>query len=509
METVAVAFTILGATCAVITAIEGTRNLRRDYRAKRDGIAVLEAESSQLRFIEAAKTLSHTVNDVSSTLGRNLPWELDAKLQDDIRALQPEIKALLKSIESQKSAQKRSDGKQAEVPILSLEDRAMELKKRLQKAVDDFRSRLRKKKLNKVTAAPAPSGTKFCYGATLCQNGKATAASLAISNTSNFEKPEWGFICQYCNLEVGDYKTILLSSTGTALETSDLMASCHVMACDGQNLRAYYKCLVCYLDRKDNAFSTASDLEAHMMEHPALPLVLERPISASARAAQRDIEKFLEHELPEPVLPDAGLDNPESSLVGHEEAVGFDIHSIDNTNGDAGSVSPLESPADYNTESRTQISGESGPVWVTEPRPRRPRPPIPQTYTLVNRAPDYSPPEIPELDTGSSKNDIPKMGDSLERTPLRVELPAPETLHPGGSDVSLALTSHSQDTAVSTPPILTSNPEPPFLENTPKSTSFLPDSIAAPQDPTENPKETRSLLDRLNKFTKHSVVPRD
>ncbi|KAF4452851.1 hypothetical protein FALBO_16101 [Fusarium albosuccineum] len=447
MDPITCVFTIIGATCAVITAIDGVRKLRQDYRAKRDGITVLETESSREDFIEAAKALSHTVNDVSSTLGRNLPFELDAQLQADIRALQPRIKSLLKSIESQKSlssAQNGGDGKFAEIPISPLEDQAMELRKKLQKAIDDFRSRLRKRKVNKKVVAPAPSGTKFCYGAILCQNGKATAASLAVSTTDIFEKPEWGFICQYCNLEVGDYKTILLSSAGTALETSDLLASCHVMACDGQNLRAYYKCLVCYLDRTDNAFSTASALETHMMEHPVLPLVLERPISASARAAQRDIEKFLEHEIPKTALPDNDANDSTSLPLNPEKNASSGMANDDG-------VSPADSPTGSPLKSHAPSITDSNGIWAAPfERPLRPPPPIPHTRSSASTPQTSSTRNVHELDT-ASPGKAAELDDSPGHHDPRIELPAPEVFHSGRSDASLTGASRSQSTAPTTP----------------------------------------------------------
>ncbi|KAF4945001.1 hypothetical protein FGADI_12260 [Fusarium gaditjirri] len=409
MEVAALSVAVFGAACALINAIVGLRDLRRDYRLRRDGPAAPGKEPSLAWFFEAMTAISRNVNDVSSALGRTLPEELDYKLKEDIDALRPRIKSLLVVIEKAKMSppqNQSSDGEktQAEVHITPLESLAMELEEAIRKAIGDFKTRLKGKKdpikQMIVSTSSAISGTKFCYGAVLCQSGRATAASLAAPYTGAWKKPEWGFICQYCSLEVGDYKSILLSNTGNALETSDFLASCHVMACDERELKAYYKCLVCYLHKKDVAFITASEFEAHMTQHPVLPQVLERPTSASSGEAQRDINKYLEAEGSTPAfINEPTIDRKTSNRPPLDtSSETWPFAKVDRRDDEifiSPAESPAESPTDSTLDSRYTNAQKLMSPWATP----RPTPSFSHSPTLVSKSELDDTSNTPELDT--------------------------------------------------------------------------------------------------------------
>ncbi|KAF5716286.1 hypothetical protein FMUND_6435 [Fusarium mundagurra] len=419
MEVAALSVAIFGASCALINAIVGIRDLRRDYHMKRGDPMAPGKEPSLPWFFTAITTISRNVNDVSSALGRTLPEELDYKLKADINALRPRIKTLLAEIEKSRTFPPRTEAfnggrAQVEGHTTPLESLAMELEEAIRKAIGDFKARLTAKKETKKHTLPSTSAeisnTKFCYGAILCQSGRATSASLAAPCTGAWKKPEWGFICQYCNLEVGDYKSILLSKTGTALETSDFLASCHVMACDERELRAYYKCLVCYLHKKDVAFTTASAFETHMTQHPVLPQVLERPTSASSGEAQRDITKYLEAEdsIPafrtEPTIEVKPSNGPSLDTSSENWSSVKDYRKDDEE-----FISPAESPIDSPSDSRSINEPKLMSPWATP----RPPPSLSHSPTLVSHPELDDTSYIPELDIGL-KSKAPELHPPVE-----------------------------------------------------------------------------------------------
>ncbi|KAF5639237.1 hypothetical protein F52700_4089 [Fusarium sp. NRRL 52700] len=418
MEVAALSVAIFGASCALINAIVGIRDLRRSCRMKRGDPMSPGKEPSLAWFSKAITGISRNVNDVSSTLGRTLPKELDYKLKEDIDALRPRIKSLLAETEKSNTLlpqmEASDDGKaQVEVGITTLEVLAMELEEAIRKAIGDFNTRHTAKRESKkevlLSTSAEFSNTKFCYGAILCQSGRATAASLAAPYTGAWKKPEWGFICQYCNLEVGDYKSILLSKTGKALETSGLLASCHVMACDERELRAYYKCLVCYLHKRDVALATASAFETHLSQHPILPQVLERPTSASLREAQRDIDKCLEAEDPiATVRTEPNVDGKTSNGPSLDTSYESWTAPKDDRN-DEVFISPAESPIDSALDSRSKNEQQFMSPWATP----RPPPSLSHTPTLVSHSEPDDISNTPELDM-ALKRDTPESHPPVE-----------------------------------------------------------------------------------------------
>ncbi|KAK1848337.1 hypothetical protein CCHR01_09033 [Colletotrichum chrysophilum] len=111
------------------------------------------------------------------------------------------------------------------------------------------------------------------------------------------ENPLWGFICQHCNLEVGDYKSLRMKADGTVLEISDLLAASHLMACDLKDMRAFYRCLACHLDQRKVDFATSTELEKHTDEHADFSFLPEQLQSAGEKAAERDVEEFMKHDI--------------------------------------------------------------------------------------------------------------------------------------------------------------------------------------------------------------------
>lgn len=189
-------------------------------------------------------------------------------------------------------------------------ERAEALRSQVQKALKKFKERLANKKAiapsSDIDLKSGPNHRRFCYGAILCQNGKAKAASLSLAIDEEPENPRWGFICQHCNLEVGDYKALRMKADGTVLEISDLLAASHLMACDLKDMRAFYRCLACHLDQRKVDFATATELEKHMDEHADFSFLPEQLQSAGEKAAEKDVEEFMNHDITTP---------PESTTV--------------------------------------------------------------------------------------------------------------------------------------------------------------------------------------------------
>ena len=134
---------------------------------------------------------------------------------------------------------------------------------------------------------------EFCDGALLCQSGKVNAEGLSSGTVGRnvSASQHWGFICVFCNLEVGNYSAVRLSSHGEALESQNQLAACHIVACASlSNRRAFYKCLACYQDYKDVDFPSALDLEKHMLEHPGYSFVRnERGVAEAMKKRINDL----------------------------------------------------------------------------------------------------------------------------------------------------------------------------------------------------------------------------
>ncbi|KAF5504829.1 hypothetical protein CGCF413_v005233 [Colletotrichum fructicola] len=91
---------------------------------------------------------------------------------------------------------------------------------------------------------------------------------------------------------------IRLKADGTPLETPDLLAASHLLACDLRHLRAFYRCLACHLKQKKTDFATAVELERHMDEHEGFSFLPKLLQSAGEKAAKKDIQDFLSRKAP-------------------------------------------------------------------------------------------------------------------------------------------------------------------------------------------------------------------
>ncbi|KAF4461794.1 hypothetical protein FALBO_11406 [Fusarium albosuccineum] len=282
---------IFGASCAMIRAMETIRGLlQRDLPKQPDLDSILVPDDTQM--FQVILELSRAFNVLSSSLGRTALQKSNDRLRVEALELQPAIKDLAE--ETMKCNQFDS-----QVHHLKLKTRALVLAEKLQGAFArnmpglwEAPDTLHEQTI-RLGTPDHPRTRSFCHGAVLCQYGRASTASLNVPNNGIFLEPQWGFICKFCNLEVADYKSIRLSCNGSAVETSNLIASCHLAACNMDGLRAFYRCVVCCLDEKEADFVSASALEAHMKCHEVLPSVLEKRFSTGALAVQNAIDEFL------------------------------------------------------------------------------------------------------------------------------------------------------------------------------------------------------------------------
>lgn len=188
--------------------------------------------------------------------------------------LQPELKTVLSDLAKLKAeGEPGQPGDSAESLGGALWTRVKWLKDEIEEALAQFMRRMDVAKPGHDTSDPLPETRRFdfCYGALLCQAGKADASQISLLGEQQADKTplRWGFICQHCFLEVADYSAVRFSQDGEPVVYSEMLAACHVMACASfDNRRAYYKCLACFGLRKDVNFSSASALEKHMETHP-------------------------------------------------------------------------------------------------------------------------------------------------------------------------------------------------------------------------------------------------
>lgn len=216
----------------------------------------------------------------------------------------------------------------------------------------------------------------FCHGAILCQHGKASAKDIAKKSEKNIDKGvqgnikthPWTFICQYCSLEVANYKSLRLQSTGVPLDITDLLASCHLMACNLKDLRAFYRCLPCHLDQRLVDFATAAELERHMNNHTDFTFLPSRLLSAGREAAKQDIEQYFVNAQPtatDPAGSARDVDEEVSSpSTPSNEAASDDVSSADESSEpEAILQSPLfEQDQDQNSGDSTPGSIQDGEV---------------------------------------------------------------------------------------------------------------------------------------------------
>lgn len=227
-----------------------------------------------------------------------------------VRKLQPELKQLLLGL----ADLKRLDTTAAK-PDVDIEKRERELCKQADKVKDSIVQALDDltKHFNAATglkeepARPSGRPLRFCKGAILCQTGKADASKLAVE-ADNQVPGRWGFVCQYCYLEVADYNAVRFSHDGKPVVYAEMLAASHVMACDSfSNRRAYYKCLACYQNHRDVDFSSASALEIHMRGHPGYSFVKNEPEVIKATHAK--IQNYIVEPSPDRVLTGSVVDN--------------------------------------------------------------------------------------------------------------------------------------------------------------------------------------------------------
>ncbi len=304
-------------------------------------------------------------------------------------------------------------------------DQANRLRHDIEKALAEFTKRIDVAGADDgLNPLPAERRLEFCYGAILCQSGKATASKLAVRGGAGDKTRErWAFVCEHCYLEVGDYSAVRFAHDGEPVVYSEMLAACHVMACASfANRRAYYKCLACYENRKDVNFSSAAALEKHMETHPGYSLVRKASEAEVVKATKNSIRRYV-------LEPDPGTQPPPLSE-----------DNADNWQDAEGEVSPVSSPE---TTPVRHLADETGvpPIYLpavsipavstipTRPAPVRPVPvPPPSPATVrpdpvrprsppVPRPPSAKPPAVPS----KAPVELPV----AREPPSPVEMPAP------------------------------------------------------------------------------------
>ncbi|KAF4994250.1 hypothetical protein FDECE_13189 [Fusarium decemcellulare] len=427
---------IFGASCAMIRAMETIRGLlQRDLPKQPDLDSRVVPDDTQM--FQVILELSQTFNALSSSLGRTALQKSNERLHIDVLELQPAIKALVEeSMECNKF--------DSQTRHLELKSRALVLAEKLQGAFTRNMSGPAQAPdtLHEQTAQLGtpehPRTRSFCHGAVLCQYGRASTASLETPNNGTFLEPQWGFICRFCNLEVADYKSIRLSCNGSAVEASDLITSCHLAACNMDDLCAFYRCVICCLDEKEVDFASASALEAHMKCHEVLPSVLEKRISTGASAVQNAIDEFLgqarsapsisgtqkpEVQDAEPPLPQAERSDVMPDTQSSESLGNMDSDNLDRDF----DVSPIGSPMSSHFQSLSS-SPVNSPVKRTASPDRVSQPQVlPPTPELGGNAP----PKLRSIATIAELDAVPisklaELAGSPGKLSTSAELPTPE-----------------------------------------------------------------------------------
>ncbi|KAK0747206.1 hypothetical protein B0T18DRAFT_413310 [Schizothecium vesticola] len=281
MDPVTPILALVATVCAIVSAVQAAQTLR-DRHKKRKSEGTL-APGRDIKVIDITKgmfSLSVNVNYLVAKFGREFGTKSGGKILDEIFALRPDIQTLvadLKKLEHDLNAKgTRNINMDQRWESLAGEADALSdgIKKACKNALAQF---VKTKGSNQVEEVECPSAMRprrpleFCYGALLCQSGKAKARDLSVTVKDD---KTLGFVCGYCFLEVADYNAVRFSTNGQPVVYADLMAASHVVACASfADRRAHYKCLACFDNYLDVDLPSASALEKHMEQHPGFSFV--------------------------------------------------------------------------------------------------------------------------------------------------------------------------------------------------------------------------------------------
>ena len=99
--------------------------------------------------------------------------------------------------------------------------------------------------------------TPYCDGALLLQKSKAD-----VSNVITQQSIEQDYVCNYCYLEISDFRSCSLNYTK---KDWALLASCHVQACkSAKDRRAAYRCFACLWCGHSEIQSSAATFQDHL-----------------------------------------------------------------------------------------------------------------------------------------------------------------------------------------------------------------------------------------------------
>ncbi|KAH7303101.1 hypothetical protein B0I35DRAFT_194982 [Stachybotrys elegans] len=268
---------VIAAICAIVGAINTAQQMYNEHKGKKaekaERVSLMDG-SPEANTSSSAFEFTQRMNNLVSRFGRGFGSKLDEKVKDQLLRLQPQLKALRSDLNILKvdfaSGRSTIDREKRRTELLG---RANQLKDEIEGALTQFADRADVPiESPETTRGTMARPLKCCYGAILCQLGEADSRELSVKGIDNAK--QWGFVCKYCFLEVGDYNAVRFSRRGEPVIYSDMLAASHVIACPSfADRRAYYKCLACYANHKDLDFPSASAFEKHMQSHPGYSFI--------------------------------------------------------------------------------------------------------------------------------------------------------------------------------------------------------------------------------------------